>query len=258
MKRIIPVAVFAVLTLAALPAAVSAETEHVTRRVKLDPGGTLRLNSFAGRVTITGTDQSEVTIDAVRHGSRDKLDRLKLEITSDASSVRIEENRRERSWFNWGRNNVVETDFDIKVPRRVSLDITLFSASLDVIAVDGGSHRISTFSSRTRLDDVNGPIRIKSFSGGIEVRQTQWRDQPAVEIETFSGQVRLRLPDSARGTISFDSFSGDLSGNVPVTLLTSRRGRINGQFGPARQGLAAEADGRVRVSSFSGGLVLER
>ena len=70
MKRCMPAAIVAVLTLAVAPAPAVADTERDTQRVKLDPGGTLHLESFSGRVTITGSDQSEVTIDSGRHGSR--------------------------------------------------------------------------------------------------------------------------------------------------------------------------------------------
>ena len=62
-------AAFAVLTLAA-PAQAAArlfeETEHVTRTIPMEPGGTLRLKNFSGRVTITASDRPEVVIDAVR------------------------------------------------------------------------------------------------------------------------------------------------------------------------------------------------
>ena len=255
MTRLIPAGIFAVLALAVAPATVAADTEHVTQRLKLDPGGTLRLESFSGRVTITGTEQSEVSIDAVRHGTRALLDRVKLQVSSDSSSVRIAENRRDRSWFDFGRREAVETDFDIRVPRRVNLDITLFSASLDVIGVEGPSHRVSTFSSRARLSDVNGSIRIKSFSGPIEIRQTRWQAQPSLDVETFSGQIRLQLPESARGTVSFDSFSGRLTADRPLTLLTSGRQHTKGQFGSPGHG---ESEGSVRVRSFSGSLAMDR
>jgi DUF4097 and DUF4098 domain-containing protein YvlB len=254
MKRLCP-AIFAVLTLVGFAAPVAADTQRVTQRVKLDSGGTLHLESFAGRVTITGSDRSEVTIEAVRHGSRDLLDRVKLRITSDPSSVRIEENKREHSWLDFGHVEAVETEFDLKVPRRVNLDITLFSASLDVTGVEGSSHTVRTFSSRTMLDDVNGSIRLKSFSGPIEIRQTAWRGQPSLDVETFSGQIRLRLPESARGTVSFDSFSGRLTAGMPLTLLTSSRRHIGGQFGASGR---ADAAGNVRVRSFSGSVALDR
>jgi DUF4097 and DUF4098 domain-containing protein YvlB len=255
MRRFIPGAIFAVLTLVGAAAPVAADTEHITQRLKLDPGGTLHLESFSGHVTITGSDQSEVTIDAVRRGSRALLDRVKLRITSDSSSVRIEENNREHSWRDFGHVEAVETDFDLKVPRRVNLDVTLFSASLNVTGVEGASHTVRTFSSRAMLDDVNGSIRIKSFSGPIEIRQTTWRGQPSLDVETFSGQVRLRLPESARGTVSFDSFSGRLTGGMPLTLLTSSRRHISGQFEASGR---ADTSGNVRVKSFSGSVALDR
>jgi Toastrack DUF4097 len=254
MKDLMPASIFVVLALAGAPTRSAADTEHVTQRVKLDPGGTLHLDSFSGRVTITGTDRPEVTVDAVRHGSRRLLDRVKLQVSSDNSSVRIAENRRARSWLDFGWNEAVETDFDISVPRRVNLDIRLFSASLDVTGVEGSAHRINTFSSPTMLHDVNGSIRIKSFSGPIDIRQTAWREQPSIDVETFSGQVRLRWPESAAGRLSFDSFSGRLTAKLPITLLTSGRRHINGRFG----GSQAEAGGNVRVKSFSGNLAVDR
>src|SRR5476651_1733409 len=126
-------AAFAVLALAtpahAAPSAWD-ETEHVSRTIQLEPGGTLQLKNFSGRVTITASDRPEVVIDAVRRASRSRLDRIKLDIHTDGSNVVvIDANRRERSWFDfWGGDNVVATDFDIKVPSRTNLDVSVFSA----------------------------------------------------------------------------------------------------------------------------------
>ena len=132
---------FALCALAA--SVVGAEdSEKVSKTLKLAPGGTFRLNSFSGRVTITASDKDEVTIDAVRHGDGDWLDRYKLEIYAQGSStVVVKENQRDSSWFGWSRRNrVVETDFDIKVPRRTNLDVSVFSAAVNVDGVEG-SHK---------------------------------------------------------------------------------------------------------------------
>jgi DUF4097 and DUF4098 domain-containing protein YvlB len=246
-------AVFTLLALAGVPALATADTEQVSQTVRLDPGGTLRLNSFSGKVRITGSDRADVSIEAVRHGTRDQLERIRLEVRSQGSTVQIDANRRERWWFDWGRTNVVETDFEIRVPRRTSLDLTLFSASLEVRGVDG-SHRVQTFSSATKLDDVNGSIRAKSFSGAIEIRATAWADNPVIDVETFSGAVALRIPETATGRVQFDSFNGNLHSALPLTVDASRRRRISGQFGT---GGAAEG-GRISVKTFSGGVSLER
>ena len=251
MKRLTPVLV-AALAFAGAAAPAAAETEHVTRTVSLGPGGTLHLNSFSGRVTIAGTDQSDVVIDAVRHGTRDQLDRITLDIQADGSSVRIEANRRERSWFDWGRDNVVETDLDIKVPRRTNLDIKLFSASLDVRRVEG-SHTVNTFSSHATLDEVTGSVHAKSFSGPIEVRASTWQDRQTIDVETFSGNVQLHLPESARGSVNFNSFSGRLNTSLPVTVQSSRRKEFSGQLGQGGDGRGA-----IRVRTFSGNATLDR
>jgi DUF4097 and DUF4098 domain-containing protein YvlB len=244
---------FAVVALIGLAGPASAETERVTRSVKIGPGATLRLNNFSGRVTITGSnDAAEVAIEATRYGSRSQLENVRLEITSTASGVRIDANRRDRPWSwwgPWGRFDVVETDFDVKVPRNIDLDITLFSATLDVQGVEG-SHTVETFSSRVRLDDVNGPIRAKSFSGPLEIRTTAWQATQTVDVETFSGSIDLRVPDSAQGTVEFDSFSGRLKTTTPLTFQSSRRNHIVAQMG-------AGSGGSIRVKTFSGNLTVD-
>jgi len=58
----------AFVLLALAPPAVQAAAEHterVSRTMQMDPGGTLRLKNFSGRVTITASDRSEIVIDAV-------------------------------------------------------------------------------------------------------------------------------------------------------------------------------------------------
>ena len=53
-----------------------------------------------------------------------------------------------------------------------------------------------------------------------------------MNVNTFSGDVTLRLPASARGDITFDSFSGSFNSDLPVTLSSSSkrnfRGSLNG------------------------------
>ena len=136
-------AAFAVLALAgpvhAAPS-VFDETEHVTRTIAMQPGGTLRLKNFSGRVTISGSDRSEVVIDAIRRATRSQLDRIRLDIhTSGSDEVVVDANQRDHEWWRWGfaSQNVIETDFDIKVPRRTRLDLSVFSSPVSVTGVEG-------------------------------------------------------------------------------------------------------------------------
>jgi DUF4097 and DUF4098 domain-containing protein YvlB len=231
------------------------ETEHITRTIRLDPGGTLRLKSFSGRVTITATDRNDVLIDAVRRAPRQRLDNIKLEIRSEGSNlVVIQANRRERSWYEFmgDNNNVVSTDFDIKVPRRTSVDVSVFSAPVTIEGVEG-SHSVHSFSSRLLLDEVSGPIKAHSFSGSVAIHARNWQPNQKIDVDTFSGNVELRVPDTAQADVSFSSFSGQLNSDVPLTLRTSSRRNLRGRLGAGGAGA-----GDLRFKTFSGNVKIDR
>jgi DUF4097 and DUF4098 domain-containing protein YvlB len=253
MKNLLAViAIFVLLALTCTATPASADTERVSRTIAIDAGGTLTLKSFSGRVTITGSDRTDVSIEATRSGTREALDRNKLEIDGDRSRVRIVENSQERSERRDDRDQVVETEFTIQVPRRLNLDIDLFSAALEVRDIEG-NHTIKTFSSGARLENVNGSIRAKSFSGSFDLRPMNWREREAIDLETFNGRIELRLPESARGSIDFETFSGRLESMVPIALSTSNKKRMTGRIGSSSAG-----DGTVRLKTFSGSVTVNR
>ena len=247
---------FALCALAA-PAAMSAgarwddETEHVNRTVKMDPGGTLRVRSFSGRVTITATDGNDVVIDAVRRAPRSRLDRITLDIHSEGSrTVVIDANHRERSWYEFSGNNVVETDLDIKVPRRADLDVSVFSAPVTVDGVEG-SHKLHSFSGRMALNDVAGPIRAHSFSGPVQISEKAFDGSQTIDVQTFSGGIDVRVPESARAAISFHSFSGHLDSDIPLKIRTGNRRSLVAELGDG-------GGGQLRFKTFSGSVRINR
>ncbi|MBW8860954.1 MAG: DUF4097 family beta strand repeat protein [Acidobacteria bacterium] len=248
--------VFAVCALAA-PAVMSAadrwddETEHVNRTVKLDPGCTLRVKSFSDRVTITATDGRDVVIDAVRRAPRSRLDRITLDIHSEGSrTVVVDATHRERSWYEFTGNNIVETDLDIKVPRRADLDVSVVSAPLTVDGVEG-SHKLHSFSGRMTLNDVAGPIRAHSFSGQVQISERAFDGSHTIDVQTFSGGIDVRMPESARAAISFQSFSGHLDSDIPLTIRTGNRRSLVAELGDG-------GGGELRFKTFSGSVRINR
>ena len=223
------------------------ETETVNRTLALPSGGTLRLKTFSGRVNITGNGGNQVVIKAVRRATRERLDDIALEITQSGSVIDIDANHRLRERRN---DNVVETDFDIQVPAEVTLDLRTFSAPVTVSNV-GGDLVVEGFSSEIRLTDVTGPKRVKTFSGEVTVEARSWSDGDDMNINTFSGDVTLRLPDSARGDITFDSFSGNFNSDLPVTLSSSSKRNFRGA-------LNGGGSSNFRLNTFSGSVRIQR
>jgi DUF4097 and DUF4098 domain-containing protein YvlB len=201
--------VLAIGSPAAAARAERTQTETVDRTVALAPGGTLKLNNFSGRVTITGVNRGNATIHAVRRATRERLDAIHLSIEERGDTVVIEANKRDGSWSDRD-NNVVETDFDIEVPTRTNLDLHVFSSDISVTGVEGKAN-VKTFS---------GEVTLTGYAGSIDA-------------ETFSGDIEVNLsPSAAIGHIDFESFSGDLKSDLPLVLQSGRRRHVVADVSP--------------------------
>ena len=204
-------ALLAAFVTTAVPAsAQSRQEETFDRTFTMQPGGTFRLRTFSGRVRIRGTDGNQVIIHAIRRARPDRLRDIQIEVTQSGNEIEVNANHRRVERDN---DNVVETDFDIQVPARSRLDVNSFSAPLEVT-------------------NVQGAHRLKTFSADITLASDTWNDDEGVDADSFSGDVHLRLPGNARGSITFDSFSGRFQSDLPVTMQSSSsrtfRGELNG------------------------------
>lgn len=241
----------AALLICLVPALVSAaETEKFHKVVPLAPGGTVSLHNFSGAVRIVGADVSEVTIDAVRTAERDRLDHIKLDVQVSGSKVTIEANKKDPGWT-VKNDNVVQTEFDIQVPRNTRLEVDVFSSSVSVRSVSG-EQSIKTFSGNVTVEDGAARLTAKTFSGEIELRLAASSISPSLELETFSGAIGLRVPETARAALTFDSFSGQLTSDLPLTLNDQRKGHLKAALNggdPSRE---------VRIKTFSGDVKIAR
>jgi len=251
MRKILVAAALVAFAAPAFGASLFDETEKISRTVAFEPGGTLRVKTFSGRVTITASDKNEVAVEAVRHASRDRLDRIKLDIHREGSTLVIDTNHREYSWWDGIRNNVVETDLDIAVPRRTNLDLNTFSAAITVDGVEGSS-RVHGFSSRIQLNDIAGSVRAHTFSGPVDIRSKNWQDHQSITVDTFSGNIQLHVPENARGHVTFNSFSGRLNSEMPLTLHSSSRRNLSAELGGGADGSS------LRFKTFSGSVRIDR
>jgi DUF4097 and DUF4098 domain-containing protein YvlB len=215
------------------------ETEQVDRTIPFQGGGTLRLKNFSGDIRITGSDTGEVTIHAVRRAPRARLDRIKLTIETTGSTIAI--NANDRPDDRDDRENVVETSFEIRVPRSISLDVHSFSSTITVDDVEG-RHQIHNFSGDVRLTRIRGPVRAKTFSGSLQLDAADAGHE--LDLDTFSGDVELVLPQNAGADIRFNSFSGDIRTSLPITLISKSRRDVHATLN------GGGSD--VRVKTFSG------
>ena len=223
-------AVVLLVGLAAVPALAQKIEERVDRTLPFQTGGTLRLKTFSGTVEILGTQGSEVVVHAIRRAEADKLRDIRFDIQTSGDTITINANEHDDGRRN---ENVVEADIQIQVPVGTRLDIKSFSAPVTVRNVDGASE-------------------VDTFSGTVVVEAATWPDGQALDVKTFSGDIELHVPADARGQIAFDTFSGDLSSDLPLTFERARGGRnVRGTFNGG-------GSGRVRLKTFSGDAAVRR
>jgi DUF4097 and DUF4098 domain-containing protein YvlB len=87
---------------------------------------------------------------------------------------------------------------------------------------------------------------LKTFSGDIIVDATAADAAPRLTAETFSGDIRVRLADSAKGDVNFKSFSGRFDTELPLTLRSADHKRVSGSLPGATD------DSTLRFTTFSG------
>ena len=227
--RITPLVLLA-LTLSAGPAAAGQkETETVDRTIAFSRGGTLRLKNFSGDVRVTGTSGNDVVIHAVRTADRDRLDGIKLDIEVNGSTINVEANRKVPGWSRKD-NDVVDTRFEIQVPAATNLDLQVFSSDLIV-------------------RDTTGDIDAHTFSGNIDLDVSSASAVPDLKAETFSGDIKARVPQGSNGRVAFNTFSGDLRSDLPLTLHSQSKRNIDADLGGG-------GGSKLEFKSFSGDLRL--
>jgi DUF4097 and DUF4098 domain-containing protein YvlB len=55
--------------------------------------------------------------------------------------------------------------------------------------------------------------------------------EKAISAETFSGDIAVRVPQGTSASVDFDSFSGELRTDIPMTYHSSSRKRVRADIG---------------------------
>ena len=140
---------------------------------------------------------------------------------------------------------MVQTEFDIQVPKNTRLELDVFSSDLHVRNVTA-EQSIKTFSGDVTVEDGAASMKAKTFSGAIDVRLGASATGPDLDFETFSGSIGLRVPAAAKAALTFDSFSGQLTSDLPLTLSEQKKGHLKAALN------GGDAQRQVRLKTFSG------
>src|SRR5215216_6777227 len=145
--------------------------ENKTLKVDTEKPLTLKVASAAGDITVTGANVDNVQVKIVKtaySSSQSQADKevksIKYSIEQTGNTITLKYELPKSMNLT---NNVNRVDFDITVPKEVSVDI---DGSLGVISVAGttGNVDIKNDFGDVRLEDIEGALTVQTSSGEVE------------------------------------------------------------------------------------------
>ena len=149
-------------------------TEEFHQTYALSADGRVELDNINGPVHISGWDQNQIKVDAVKYAdTKERLDEAKIEVDASANSISIRTHypNRDQNW-NWGsHNNPASVEYTLTVPRNARLDeIKLINGSLDITGVSG----------EVNASCINGRLEATKPGGTLPALNDQWA--PGCEV----------------------------------------------------------------------------
>lgn len=285
--------------------------QRLDTTVAVERGTIVDLSATDGRIIVRGWDRNEVEVRAVSESGELQFTKsarsVRLEArrggarsrTLDATiNVRVPLNTRV----------VVETQLgDVQVLEvRGEVDATLYSGDVTIRGASGrtavsnvagninisdvdGALRVSAITGEIELGEVRGDVEVTSNSGDVSMRGVQGNivhvevvqgeisfegalsKTGKYEFNTHSGDVHLFLPDSTKGTVNLQSFSGSLHSAFPMTLQPGTVSSRNSAMGvrqlnsramslnqPQKLEIGGGNGAQVTISTFNGDVHISR
>ncbi len=223
--------------------------------------GVVTVSNPSGTIRITSWDESRVQVEAVKRGRAEDYALVQVQVNAGRDRIEIETvNPR-------GRNVNVAVDYELKVPRSVTLDpVTAGSGDIlltgPVVRVNASTRSgnllvkdiddtgvLSTRSGNVTARDIRGELRTESHSGEVvvetiggsfsgvsrsgNVRVTDVRRDATVSAQ--SGNIRLEkiggraIARTMSGAIDIRDVGGDVQASTlsDSVTVTDVRGRVN-------------------------------
>lgn len=140
-------------------------------------------------------------------------------------------------------------DVEVRDVRGDGLAVETGSGRIDAIGIDAARLTLETGSGDVHAASIRAPrASLETGSGQVELLLDG--DSEELKLESGSGDVTLSVPGEFGALVHFETGSGDIDSDVPITIQSRDRHQIDGTIGDGR--------GRVSVETGSGGITIRR
>jgi DUF4097 and DUF4098 domain-containing protein YvlB len=219
--------------------------EDFLKTVPLAAGGTFSLDNTNGVVRLSTWVKDEVEIRAVKtaRGNKANLDKVKIEVSSGAGSVKVE------TIYPRLRNLRVSVAYEIKVPENTRIDnirttngdVELSGRLADVkagstngdVRVDSAAGRceVGTTNGGIRLVNAQGPVIARTTNGGVRIEIA--KVEAEISARTTNGSITLRVTGDLNAELKARTTNGRVQTDFPITVqgVISSRRSLEGKLG---------------------------
>jgi DUF4097 and DUF4098 domain-containing protein YvlB len=243
--------------------------------VKAGSGNQVRIHAWSERGVLEfSSSPSRVSLDV--HSQRGRMGDTRYEVTVPAG-VRLELKSVSGDITAHGVGGELEAgavsgDIDVS---DASGHVDLESVSGDITAERlSGDVRTNAVSGDVTLSRVSGTLEVETVSGEMSVDNSNVSSlrtetvsgeltydgalDPAgrYEFHSQSGDIRLRIPASAGGSVRVETFSGSVESDFPMTMQPGEHGM--GEHPKRLEFTFGKGGSRITVETFSGDINIEK
>jgi DUF4097 and DUF4098 domain-containing protein YvlB len=195
--------------------------EATEQTYPIDPAGTLSIRNPLGSVRISGSDDSEMKLKAIKKAwSAGQLNEIAVKVSAQSRSISVETSfPHQKTWGFSNRSGGV--DYAISVPRTIRISR---------LEVGNGDVLIEGMRGDVRANLVNGALAARSCfgntelsvaNGSLDLFYEKWEQRRfSVEARIISGNARVFLSRKA----SFHLVAETVNGNVANHLADTGEG----------------------------------
>lgn len=224
---------FLLLLVAVAVSFLCAADKRFDKTFDVSPGGTLRLETDVGHVSVEGTGSSQVSITATIRGSSRDVEEFEVSAEKSGRDVEVIAGARSRRW----NFRDLDVRFVVKVPREYNLRIHTSGGDIDVESVKGAV-KGETSGGNVSVGDVEGTVQMGTSGGNVRARDVKGD----LQMETSGGNVFVQ---SVHGAAHVETSGGnvdvlDVSGKVRAE---TSGGNVTVRVTGENDGIYAETSG---------------
>jgi hypothetical protein len=224
------------------------DREDIKRSFKLMEADHRQLvvDNINGEINVVGHDGDTVELVAhreIKAESDEKINEAKqdvrLEIKEEKNKIilyvdapwRSGDCVNYRGWHYYGYD--VLYDFDLKVPRKMSLYLRTVNHGKIIVSNVQGEFEVHNVNAGIEMSDIDGPADVRTVNGPIKVSFTR-NPESECSFKTVNGKIEVTLRPGLNADLRLKTFNGKVYSDFDVSALPQKNGPVEERSGTRR------------------------